>query len=403
MTETNSRFIGMSIYIFITLLLGGLGGVGFYTLWQQNLPLWALASGVFVLLHIGLHWLYLWKYNDPNWFLPYYGLQTALMLAIVLLPNRNDFGIGFLGSAGITMIGEALGIWGNSRRAAVIGLFYAVFLIGSLFVFLDFAEAQRYLPAYLINGGIIVVILVVLNRESQEREKAESLASMLEKANGKLEANAAEIEALTLVAERQRMARELHDTLAQGVAGLVLQLEAVKAHLGAKRDERAAEIVEQALARARSTLADSRSAIDDLRADPASLPETVRSRVKRFTTATGIPCTLELSMDSVATTENGRLLPEETARHALHVLSEALANITRHAQATDVSVRFIVERQTLELVVRDNGRGFDPKTAVCTGHYGLLGMRERARLVGGTLAIKSEKGEGTTIHLTATR
>ena len=110
------------------------------------------------------------------------------------------------------------------------------------------------------------------NRESSAREEAEALAAQLEAANAELAASSAQLKELTLVAERQRMARELHDTLAQGVAGLVLQLEAVKAHLGSERPERAAQIVDQSLTRARSTLADSRSAIDDLRADPASLP-----------------------------------------------------------------------------------------------------------------------------------
>jgi NarL family two-component system sensor histidine kinase YdfH len=186
------------------------------------------------------------------------------------------------------------------------------------------------------------------------------------------------------------MARELHDTLAQGVTGLVLQLEAVRAHLGANRNDRAAAIIEQALGRARSTLAESRAAIDDLRAEPVSLPESIREKVDRFTQATSISCKSEIMV------KENQLSPETTT-HILNIFSEALANIARHAQATQVHVNFAVQNRTLDMEIRDNGMGFD----VCqqtSGHYGLLGMHERARLAGGNLTIESNKN-GTYLHL----
>jgi NarL family two-component system sensor histidine kinase YdfH len=235
-----------------------------------------------------------------------------------------------------------------------------------------------------------VLFMVVLNQQFAEREKAQELAESLESANAKLAASAARIEALTLQNERQRMARELHDTLSQGVAGLVLQLEAVKAHLAAERTERASAIVDQALARARSTLAESRAAIDDLRLAPANLAESVHEKVDRFTQATGIPCELEMSLQ-----ENE--LPTETAVHILSVLTEALVNVTRHAQARHVHVRFIARKDQLELQVQDDGKGFDVNQETGVGHYGLLGMRERARLTGGALTIESDTQSGTKV------
>ncbi|MDX1379447.1 MAG: sensor histidine kinase, partial [Anaerolineales bacterium] len=187
--------------------------------------------------------------------------------------------------------------------------------------------------------------------------------------------------------------RELHDTLAQGVAGLVLQLEAVKAHLASGRGDRGAAIIDQALKRARSTLADSRAAIDDLRSAPSNLLESIREKIERFKQATGIPCELDLSLDENYTIPNG------ADEHTLRVLSEALVNITRHAQAAQVWVQFAVHDDQLVLEIRDNGQGFDPETATRSGHYGLLGMRERARLAGGTLTIQSHMGRGTHIKL----
>lgn len=152
----------------------------------------------------------------------------------------------------------------------------------------------------LLLNTIPIVVFVILfislyMRQNEAREQAQSLATELESANRQLTEYASQVEELTLAAERQRLARELHDTLSQGLTGLVLQLEAVKAHLESGRGERAVAIIEQSLARARSTLADSRSAIDDLRAVPAGLPEAMRAKAERFTQATGIPCELSES------------------------------------------------------------------------------------------------------------
>ncbi|MCB0050769.1 MAG: sensor histidine kinase, partial [Caldilinea sp.] len=196
-------------------------------------------------------------------------------------------------------------------------------------------------------------------------------------------------------AERQRMARELHDTLAQGVAGLVLQLEAVKAHLAAGRDERAAAIVDQALGRARSTLAESRAAIDDLRAMSSDVGTALGERAERFTQATGIPCAVEVAAGA------DDALPAEASSHVLAVLGEALANVARHAAASQVTVRLAREEGDVVLAVCDDGRGFDPAQAAPAGHYGLLGMHERARLLGGSLTVTSAAGEGTCVRLAA--
>ena len=89
----------------------------------------------------------------------------------------------------------------------------------------------------------------------------------------------------------------------------------------------------------------------------------------------------------------------QTGDHLLSVLSEALVNITRHAQASRVWVKLEAKNNHVELEIRDNGQGFDPEIETGGGHYGLLGMRERARLVGGSMEIESGTGQGTRIRL----
>jgi NarL family two-component system sensor histidine kinase YdfH len=389
------RTVAFPFYIFISLLLGIMGVVAVRDVWQRGESGLAVLTFIPFFFHIGLYWMnFLPGTRGARWWLLYYPAQTILMISVVLLLNgRSDMGTSFIFSATICMVGEALGVWGNSRRSLLLGVFYVALLISLLFVFTERERFYAALSELIVNGGVIILFMVLLNQQLAEREKARELAESLESANARLAANAARIESLTLQNERQRMARELHDTLAQGVAGLVLQLEAVKAHLAADRKERASAIVEQALTRARGTLAESRAAIDDLRVVPSNLGDSVRETVDRFTHG-GIPCVLELSVQ-----ENQ--LPVELIDHSLGILSEALANVMNHAQATKVHVRFIVHRHELELEVSDDGKGFDIQHENGTGHYGLLGMRERARLSGGALNLESDAKTGTRVRFVA--
>lgn len=371
-------------YIFLTLLMGYMGVASVMSVWEQGETLVIGSLIALFAVHIGLYWLnVLWVERNERWFLFYYPAQTAVMLGIVwLLQGRSTVGLTFLFSATIAMVGEGLGVWGNSRRAFAIGIFYVGLLLGFLYLFSDQATLMDSVTGLLVNGGSIILMMMMFNQLFVQRQKAIDLAESLESANAKLAASAAKIEALTLQNERQRMARELHDTLAQGVAGLVLQLEAVKAHLASNRTERASAIVEQSITRARSTLTESRAAIDNLRAEPVNVTDVVREKVETFKQSTGVVCEFELSV-----TENQ--LDPETLDHAMHILSESLTNISRHAQASNVKVSFFIQNKTLQLEVRDNGKGFDVKQET-KGHYGLVGMHERARLTGGMLSIESD-------------
>lgn len=390
--QRRGQFGGLPFYIFISLLLGALAVFGSLVMLELNsLPV-AILYAVLFSAHIGLYWLNLKHHQNQQWMVFYYIIQAILIIVIVNFPYRGDsVRISILGSTVMCMIGESLGLWGNTRRSLFLGLFFAGMTVSLLFFLIGPNDFGPAIANLLVNGVFITLFMVVLNQQFAEREKAQELADILESANAKLAANAAKIESLTLQNERQRMARELHDTLAQGVAGLVLQLEAVKAHLTSNRIDRASSIVDQALGRARSTLAESRAAIDNLRTIPANLAEAVREKVDRFTQATGIPCELELSIQK-------NDFSNEVTEHALNIVGEALANVARHAQATKVNVRFIAEEKQLELEVHDNGKGFDVNQQVGAGHYGLLGMRERTRLTGGTLKIESNAPNGTIVR-----
>jgi two-component system, NarL family, sensor histidine kinase YdfH len=145
------------------------------------------------------------------------------------------------------------------------------------------------------------------------------------------------------------------------------------------------------MTRSRATITSARAAITDLRTEPAAtgdIPAAIEAEAQHFTLATGISCTCCLQTE----------LPGEYHEHLLRLTREGLTNIARHAQASQAWIQAGVENALITLDIADNGIGFDP-AQVTTGHYGLLGLRERARLMNGHLLIESEPGRGTIVRL----
>jgi NarL family two-component system sensor histidine kinase YdfH len=276
---------------------------------------------------------------------------------------------------------------------AVAATVLGIIVVDHLF-FWGWSALVGFLLVTLPMTAFLMALVYLYLRQTHARQEAQQLLAALEKANQQLAAYAAHVEDLTLTTERQRMARELHDTLAQGLAGLLLQLEAVESHLGRGNVARAQSIISQAMQRARLTLADARRAIDDLR-DGNFLPElneSLREEIARLGETTGLPCYAELHAPN-----NLPLALQETI---LRTAGEGLTNIARHAQARQVWLTLCQETQEITLRVRDDGIGFDPATATRgNGHYGLIGLRERAQLAGGALDIASAPGAGTTLTL----
>jgi signal transduction histidine kinase len=185
------------------------------------------------------------------------------------------------------------------------------------------------------------------------------------------------------VEERRRLAHELHDTLAQGLAGVVLQLEAAEQYL-AEGD--AARLVARARETAGACLVDTRRAVAALR--PAPLDD-----------ATLVDALRGLATDaSFAVRGKVRHCHPSVEVVALRVVQEALANTRKHAAAGSVSVLVEYRAEALYLVVRDDGHGFDP--AAASAGVGLPTMRERVAAVGGTLSVTSAPGDGTTVRAT---
>jgi two-component system, NarL family, sensor histidine kinase YdfH len=285
-------------------------------------------------------------------------------------------------------------IWESLAVAGVLLLMFALdrFLVAGGWSFLVTLLTNTNYAAVLLFAGGYLMLSIQQARVHRELAMAHT---ELKDAHMQLEDNAARIEDLTLTNERQRLARELHDTLAQGLVGLSMQLETVDLLLERRRYDQARTCVQQSMSRTRATLTEARSAIDDLRTGESSrrdLARDIQTELQRFSNTIGLLTTCDLV--SLPT------LPEMYHEQIVRLLSETLTNIERHAHATHVYVRATYEQETLTLEIRDDGVGFEPMSVEQDhGHYGLLGMRERAHLMHGQLDIHSKPEAGTTVCL----
>ncbi len=236
-----------------------------------------------------------------------------------------------------------------------------------------------------IVAGIFINQLIRRLRSQQESLRA---------ANLQLAHYASTLEDLTVSRERNRMSRELHDTVVHTLSGLSVQLETAQAYLDIE-PQTARQLVEQSLEATRSGLQETRRALKSLRASPLEdlgLVQAIRSMGE--SAAQRGQLSLELSLP-----EHDPLVTPDVEQCLYRVAQEALQNVVHHARAGHIWLRLSAASKELELMIVDDGVGFPTGEVERSGHYGLAGMRERARLAGGNLTISSVVGSGTTVRL----
>jgi signal transduction histidine kinase len=236
-----------------------------------------------------------------------------------------------------------------------------------------------------VVAGVFINQLVTRLRAQQ---------ASLEAANRHLAHYASTLENLAVSRERNRLARELHDTLAHTLSGLSVQLETVKAYWDVDPDM-ARRLLSQSLAATRSGLDETRRSLKALRASPLEDLGLLLA-VRKLAESAGERGKLELSLalpDRIAS------LAPDVEQCVYRVAQESLENVVRHANAKTLAVRLAVDAAGISLAVEDDGSGLDVEQAWRAGHYGLAGMRERAQLVGGQLAVSSRPCQGTRVQL----
>ena len=254
---------------------------------------------------------------------------------------------------------------------------------------------------------LIVGAFTLLGVRSEEQNEArKQMIAELAQANHRLEKMIAEntgLQAQLLTQareagagdERQRMAREIHDTLAQGLTGIITQLEAAQQTASdAERERR----ISNAKRLARDSLAEARRSVQALRPqvlENSRLPEALADEVARWSVTSGVA-------GEVETTGQARALHPEVEVTLLRVAQEALANVAKHAGASRAGVTLSYMEDVVTLDVRDDGAGFAPGNGhndrgSSTGGFGLIAMRQRVSRLAGQLEIESEPGTGTAV------
>lgn len=253
-----------------------------------------------------------------------------------------------------------------------------------------------------LNASISMLMMRLAEREDERTRERIAVITELETANLRLEQAISENQALhaQLLArareagiddERRRLAAEIHDTIAQGLVGIVTQLQAAQ---DTAEPDAARHHVEQASALARRSLADARRSVRDLAPEALehdALDAVLAHTVSVWSQQAGIRAELIVTGTPVP-------LGNDIGATVLRIVQEALTNAGRHAHATRVGVTLSYMDDEVTVDVRDDGCGFDAGSNPTSG-FGLRGMRSRTERVAGTMTIESEYGEGTAVSV----
>jgi len=381
------RVIGLIIFGLLALYLSS----PTLETWLQRFYL-PIALVIAILIPIIEHQILIWRQL-------YSGQEIEASALAIQLIQLESGSTPFLNSTNIwtpfLFIPLAIIAWRYGFRSVIIFCVSVVCtILGVHFLLVKF-EIRMVLPLLnnlsaqiFVSLAIGYVISHLNNAEKQQRHE-------LQHANRKLLQHSIVLEQLTISHERNRLARELHDTLAHTLSGTTVQLEASEA-LRSKDPVKSQELIQQSLHRLRSGLTETRRALEALRASPLDdlgLVLALHQLIKDYKQHTGWGMELKLP----------ERLPEisPTVEQTLYrCMQEVLSNIDRHAAASKVNIEVKVTEQVICMSIHDNGRGFDAgKMNTVNNHFGIVGMKERVEALGGLLRIDSQMAYGTTINV----
>ncbi len=240
---------------------------------------------------------------------------------------------------------------------------------------------------WVLTGAVVVLLLTIIGV---------AIAARLRLRDQAAQRAMAEAQFAAVLAERNRMAREIHDILAQGLSAIVLHLDLIREEVKAV-SARAAKHLEIALELARSSMADARNAVWNMRSqvlENADLATVLPNLLEQLTGGTGIRA-------SFAVSGQRRRLPPLAENALLRICQEAITNALQHAQPSQIEVILSFGNGTVSLRVRDDGCGFVPERAQSArSGFGLVGMRERINQLGGQFDVRSGPGSGTEVVAT---
>ena len=312
--------------------------------------------------------------------------QVGLIGAALLLFFELDFFAILL----LPLAGQVTFLFPRRTAAAWIAVLMLANVVGQLHQF-GWPRSLSFIFLYTAAILFVAAFSLITIRSQNARRRSEALLAELQDVHRQLQAYAGQAEELAVAHERNRLARELHDSVAQTLYGLTLQSEAAARKLAAGQLDQVADDLQFFQTSAQQTLQETRLLIFELRPpilDEVGLAAALQARVEAVERRSGI--VVRLDLEDVASLPS----PVETALY--RIAQEGLNNVLKHAEAGRVSLTLSRSGESISLEIADDGLGFDPETAGQRG-YGLGSMRERAEQLGGSLTLSAVPGEGTSL------
>ena len=319
-------------------------------------------------------------------------IYLALQTALVFIASLFYYELDFFALLYMPLCGQAMFLLPRREGLLWLGILIAVTAVGLVIQF-GLPEALSFILLYTAALVFVAFFVLMVQRADEARQRSEELLAQLQSAHDQLQTYANQAEDLAIANERTRLARDLHDSVAQTLYGLTLQAEAASRKVAAGQPDAVKEHLHAIQEDARQTLQETRLLIFELRPpvlESHGLAAALKERLDAVETRGGLRMQLDL--------QDVQGLDPEVETGLYRIAQEALNNAARHAAASEFHVRLAQNAQGVTLQITDNGRGFDPG-AIPAGSLGLLGMAERVQQVNGRLTIDSAPGEGTTINV----
>jgi signal transduction histidine kinase len=294
----------------------------------------------------------------------------------------------------VLMIGLVLVAWQYRLTIMVLYSILINLFELSLVLVLSRLDDPRFIAFYFIIIVRSICFIVVGIFINQLINYLRTQQDSLKIANDQLRHYASTLESLTVSRERNRMSRELHDTVVHTLSGLSVQLETTKAYWDVNPDT-ARNLLDHSLEATRSGLQETRRAIKALRASPLDdlgLIQAMRNLIETAAQRGRLIANFSFP-------DHDLLLSPDIEQCVYRVTQEAVENIIHHADAHHLTGKLEAEDGNIKFCIQDDGIGFNPEISLPSGHFGIAGMLERAQMVGGELTVVSKPNSGTTILL----
>ncbi|MEJ2266973.1 MAG: sensor histidine kinase [Anaerolineales bacterium] len=356
---------------------------------EQNHPLLPLISAMLVLFGILMGLEPLITQASPWRAHLYLIFQTSLVFIASLFYYELDF----FAILYLPLCGQAMFLFPRRTSSIWVAILILATFGGQTIQF-GWPNGLSFTLLY-VGGLIFVAAFSALTIQADEsRQRSERLLQELQVAHQQLQNYAGQAEELAVAKERNRLARDLHDSVAQTLYGLTLQSEAALRQLTSGHLNKTADYLGEIRQSAQQTLQEARLLIFELRPpilEKDGLAAALKARLEDVEGRSGLKTHVNLD-------EVGRL-PSSIETGLYRIAQESLNNILKHAQASQVTLNLVLNQTRVTLEIIDDGTGFDPKMAHGQGGMGLEGMQARAEQIGGNFWMQSAPDEGTRVKV----